>query len=202
MRHQAVCLEPPCGSSLVVSALLMLLAVCQAGCQEPPPKGSSLAILMMHRFMLALTNRGHHRLPTFPAANLPLAIRQAGCQEPPPKGSSLATWMKSRPMLTLTNPGHHLMPAVPCRNLLVLILVPCSTPTCRCSQPARTHHHHAKMLRRIAMILIHHQCTATPLAANSFTLKLCLVMLWLPMCSNIKAKRLSALVLSVAVVVL
>ncbi len=189
------------GAAWVSQRYSCYLQCARLGARSPPPKGSSLANSMMHRFTLTLTNRGHHRLPTFPA-NLPLAIRQAGCQEPPPKGSSLATWMKSRPMLTLTNLGHHLMPAVLCRNLLVLILVPCSTPTCRCSQPARTHHQHATMLRSMAMILIHHQCTATALAANSFTLKLCLVMLWLPMCSKIKAKCLSALVLAVAVVVL
>ena len=203
MKHQAGCLEPPCGSSLGVSALLMSHAVCQAGCQEPPPKGEQPG-----NFDDAPIH-AHSDQSWSPSATSSPCSKIATCNSPgwvpgapPTKGSSLATWTKSRPMLTLTNLGHHLMPAVLCRNLLMLTLVPCRFPTCRCSQPARTHHQHATMLRSMAMILIHHQCTATALAANSFTLKLCLIMLCLPMCSKIKAKCLSALVLAVAVVVL
>ena len=91
-------------------------------------------------------------------------------------------------MLTLTNLGHHRLPAVTCRNLALQLQVLISTSTCRCPQPAPTLLTLAALRCSLAMMLSHHQCTTTVLAANSVTLMLCLDTFWLPMSSMVKAK--------------
>ena len=45
---------------LAFHAVTMAQPLCQAGCQEPPPKGSSLAASVKHWFTITVNSCGHH----------------------------------------------------------------------------------------------------------------------------------------------